>query len=141
MLDLSSLSYGDLATLVRALHEARFPAEFSDSLVWSAPFIVQLHTDAVFEQIRRDDERDSALKRGPQFFANRRLWLNWRGRPEQGVVIKHIRSSPTVARSIVADPTVLRTWLRPFVIDDGTLSELLGVAREALPWPGDERIG
>jgi hypothetical protein len=118
--------------LVRALHEARFPADYSDLLVWSAPFIVQLHTDAVMEQIRRDDERDSSLKRGPQFFEHRRRWLSWRGRPEQGVVVKHIRSSPVVAQAIVDRPAVLREWLRPFVLDDDVLSELVDVARGTL---------
>jgi hypothetical protein len=131
-MDVTSLDYGELVVLVRALHEARFPSMYNDTLVWSAPFIVQLHTDAVMEQLRRDDAQDLARGRNSKAAAGRQRWLNWRGRPENTVVMSHIHNSPVVARYIISHPEIMRDWLRPFIVDDDSLAEFVEEAKKCV---------
>ena len=49
-LDLTRLEDGQLGALVKTVHEARFPDQENDPVVWLSPFAVELHVAAVQEQ-------------------------------------------------------------------------------------------
>jgi len=114
-MDLTCLSDGDLRALVKALHEARFPEQFSDPLVWSAPFVVKLHTDCLNELFHREDAR------GKSSLVRRKEWLSWAGRPENVVVLSHIRSSHALCQLILMDPLVMQDYLFPFTLGNDDL--------------------
>ena len=120
MLDLSGLDDGHLSALVRALHQARFCEVEDDPIVFASPLVADLHTWALEEQQRRrpvDPEQYAA-------------WLNWEGRHERVTVMRRLREQADLRRLVLADPSVLREILRPFSVDDETLRQMIGEARE-----------
>jgi len=141
-MNLSGLSRADLRALIRALHEARFPDDWNDQDVFSAPFVINLHTAAIMEDQAR---AVSALANANELSFKDRWnaersrdgfddFLNLRGRRELQVVKRRLQESEPL-REWANDGSGenLRFLVSPFVIDDDLLAELLRFVGETNP--------
>jgi hypothetical protein len=127
VLDLTGLKTWELRTLIKALHEARFPDDYNDPSIWMSPFVIDLHTAAVEEDHRRTLEKGE-----PHATVNFDLYISWRGRrDDQQKVLRRMEDDPRVAASILKGGSEgIRAGLRPFVVDDDYISELLDQAAQ-----------
>lgn len=124
MIDWTACSDAELTALVRALHEARFAEEPDDPLLWKSPIVVDLHVAVLAEQRRR-----GAGRRRSGAVAEER-WLAWRNRPERSTVVRRLARDPELLRLAGEDGgRSLRQLLRPFVLDDADVEELLRQVR------------
>jgi hypothetical protein len=121
MLDLTSLDDGYLTALAKALHEARFCHDSNDPTVWVSPFVIDLHVWALDERRQRDLEQGQDGDWEP--------WLRWRGRPEISTVIGRLREDRKLLDLVTQDPDRLRAILRPFVLDDESVAEMITAAQ------------
>lgn len=118
-IDVTDLSDADLIALVRALHEARFAELEYDELVWTADFVIELHSLAVAEY--RSREKLRARKRSNLWDT----WARWPGRPEEATVVRRIRESPWLREQFRSGGSeFVRALLRPFVLTDEDVSRL-----------------
>jgi hypothetical protein len=124
MLDLSELDDGHLVALVKALHEARFCDEPRDPLVWTSPFVADLHEWALEEHRRRTE----AGGRGTSWDR----FLTWAGRSEEQVVITRLRDDDRLRDLVMSDPEVLREMLRPFRVEDADVKAMIDASNSAL---------
>lgn len=112
---------GELAALVRALHEARFALEPSDPLVWQSPVVIDMHVAAMEEADRRRSERGR-----PRSSAQADAWLLWRNRPERETVLRNLKRDDSLRQRCLGEGApFLRALLRPFVLDDADVEMLM----------------
>jgi hypothetical protein len=132
-MNLSELSNGELATFIKAMHEARFALVWNDPAVWGSPFVVKLHSDLLEEQCQR-------MERAEAGYRERTMgWLNWSGRSEHETVLKHIRSSLNMSRLVLSNPEIMREILQPFVVDDASMADFVRVAAETVDRKSKDR--
>lgn len=125
-MDLTTLTDSELATFIKVVHEARFPKLENDPVIWNAPFVIELHSDLIWEYARRLDVMGSEPE-----IEGLRAWLVWRGREEHASVLRRVRGSASLRRRIQENPAVMRDILKPFVVDEALLTEFVTVARAA----------
>lgn len=54
MINMQEATDIELTTLVKAMHEARFPRDHFDPIVWNLPQVIEMHTSALSEAQRRN---------------------------------------------------------------------------------------
>lgn len=125
MLNMITLDDMELRNFVKVMHEARFPDCDSDPAIMFSSYATNWHSDAVDEQERR--MRVAGDERG---LVSQEQWRQWRGRPEEDLLIERMRVYPSRRRWLLqATSDEIRSVLRPFVLDDATLDVLLSHAR------------
>lgn len=122
-LDLTGLDDGHLTALAKALHEARFGEIQPDTVVAFSPLVIDLHVAALAESFRRE--------RGHGRGEQQEAWLMWGGRPERPETIRRLRATPRMRQLVSEQPSKLRELLRPFVVDDAALGEMIDAANAA----------
>ena len=143
-LDLTRLEDGQLATLVKTVHEARFPDEEDDPVVWLGPFVIDLHVAAIGEQrdrrlrsfaarASRGEDVEDEVERYEQSYA---FWAGWQGRRhEQDVVKRRIDSDVDTRRRFSRlTPEDVRPLFRPFEMDDESAEDVIAYARRSAPY-------
>lgn len=143
-LDLTRLEDGQLATLIKTVHEARFPEKEWEPVVWLSPFVIDLHVAATGEQrdrrlrsfaeraSRGEDVEDEA-ERYEQGCA---LYAHWPGRRHEHDVVKRRIDSDVDTRRWFSGltPDEVRPLFRPFEMDDESAADLIAYARRAGPY-------
>lgn len=120
-MDLTQLADGDLTALQRALLEARFPEKENDSDIWLSPYVIALHCAVVREErhrmeIRNDSRAINAHDR----------WLAWENRlSAQAILRRRLAEDRPTRLLILENPQRLREFVKPFVLGEDLLNQLL----------------
>ena len=134
MLDLSVLDSAELSSLTKAMHEARFPEVCDDPIVWLSPFVIDLHVAAIQESRRRIAQRGDAGQ-----LKNFDNWLNRAERPEYVIFKARMSEDEWLQRKVYDEREKFLRWaLRPFVVSEGVVDELVVHAAKLLANAGHQ---
>ena len=136
-LDLTRLEDWQLGALIKTVHEARFPDEEWEPMVWLSSFVIDLHIAAICEQRhrklrafadRRSRGEDVSFEE-QRYEESYSFWARWRGRREHDVVKRRIDASPETRRWFSGlTPEEVRPLFRPFEMDDESADDLIAYA-------------